>query len=41
MSEFLLLYDVVRTAKSPDDVLLSFLESTSKKRKRERSYHYL
>ena len=31
MSEFLLLYDVVRTAKSPDDVLLSFLESTSKK----------
>jgi hypothetical protein len=33
MSEFLLLYDVVRTAKSPDDVMLSFLESTSKKTK--------
>ena len=33
MSEFLLLNDVVRTAKSPDDVLLSFLESTSKKTK--------
>jgi len=28
MSEFLLSYDVVRTAKSPDDVLLSFLQST-------------
>jgi hypothetical protein len=28
MSEFLLPYDVVRTAKSPDDVLLSFLQST-------------
>ena len=28
MGEFLLPYDVVRTAKSPDDVLLSFLQST-------------
>jgi hypothetical protein len=28
MSEFLLPYDVVRTAKSPDEVLLSFLQST-------------
>jgi hypothetical protein len=28
MSEFLLPYDVVRTAESPDDVLLSFLQST-------------
>jgi hypothetical protein len=28
ISEFLLPYDVVRTAKSPDDVLLSFLQST-------------
>jgi uncharacterized protein DUF5996 len=28
MSEFLLPYDVIRTAKSPDDVLLSFLQST-------------
>jgi hypothetical protein len=28
MSEFLLPYDAVRTAKSPDDVLLSFLQST-------------
>jgi hypothetical protein len=33
MSEFLLLYDVARTTKSTDDVLLSFLESTSKKTK--------
>lgn len=28
MGEFLLPYDVVRTARSPDDVLLSFLQST-------------
>jgi hypothetical protein len=28
IGEFLLPYDVVRTAKSPDDVLLSFLQST-------------
>jgi hypothetical protein len=28
ISEFLLPYDVVRTAKSPDEVLLSFLQST-------------
>ncbi len=28
MAEFLLSYDVVRTAKSPDEVLLSFLQST-------------
>jgi hypothetical protein len=28
MGEFLLPYDVIRTAKSPDDVLLSFLQST-------------
>ena len=28
MSEFLLPYDIVRTAISPDDVLLSFLQST-------------
>jgi len=28
MGEFLLPYGVVRTAKSPDDVLLSFLQST-------------
>jgi len=28
MSEFVLPYDVVRTAKSPDEVLLSFLQST-------------
>jgi hypothetical protein len=28
MGEFLLPYDVVRTAKSPDEVLLSFLQST-------------
>ena len=28
MSEFLLPYDVVRTAKSPDEVLLSFLQTT-------------
>jgi hypothetical protein len=28
MSEFLLPYDAVRTAKSPDEVLLSFLQST-------------
>ncbi len=28
MREFLLPYDVVRTAKSPDQVLLSFLQST-------------
>ncbi|MGH9995460.1 MAG: DUF5996 family protein, partial [Nitrososphaeraceae archaeon] len=28
MGQFLLPYDVVRTAKSPDDVLLSFLQST-------------
>jgi hypothetical protein len=28
MGEYLLPYDVVRTAKSPDDVLLSFLQST-------------
>jgi hypothetical protein len=28
MGEFLLPYEVVRTAKSPDDVLLSFLQST-------------
>ena len=28
MSEFLLPYDVVRTAKSPDEILLSFLQST-------------
>jgi uncharacterized protein DUF5996 len=28
MGDFMLPYDVVRTAKSPDDVLLSFLQST-------------
>ena len=28
MGEYLLPYDVVRTANSPDDVLLSFLQST-------------
>lgn len=28
MCEFLLPYDVVRTAKSPDEVLLGFLQST-------------
>jgi Family of unknown function (DUF5996) len=28
MSEFVLPYGVVRTAKSPDEVLLSFLQST-------------
>jgi hypothetical protein len=28
ISEFLLRYDVVRSAKSPDEVLLSFLQST-------------
>ncbi|HEX9319122.1 MAG TPA: DUF5996 family protein [Nitrososphaeraceae archaeon] len=28
MGEFLLPYDVVRTSKSPDDILLSFLQST-------------
>jgi hypothetical protein len=28
MSEFVLPYDVVRTAESPDEVLLSFLQST-------------
>jgi len=28
MREFVLPYNVVRTAKSPDDVLLSFLQST-------------
>ena len=28
MSEFVLPYDVVRTAKLPDEVLLSFLQST-------------
>ena len=28
MREFLLPYDVVRTAKSPDQVLLTFLQST-------------
>ena len=28
MSEFILPYDLVRTAKSPDDFLLSFLQST-------------
>jgi hypothetical protein len=28
MGEFLLPYDVVRTAKSPDEVLLSFVQST-------------
>jgi hypothetical protein len=28
MSEFLLPYDVVRTANSPDEVLLSFLQTT-------------
>jgi hypothetical protein len=28
MSEFLLPYDVVRTSDSPDEVLLSFLQST-------------
>jgi hypothetical protein len=28
MSEFVLPYDVVSTAKSPDEVLLSFLQST-------------
>ena len=28
MGEFLLPYDVVRNAKSPDDVLLSFLQTT-------------
>jgi hypothetical protein len=30
MSEFVLPYDVVRNSKSPDEVLLSFLESTYK-----------
>jgi len=28
MGEFLLPYDVVRTADSPDDILLAFLQST-------------
>jgi hypothetical protein len=28
MGEFLLPYDVVRNAKSPDEVLLAFLQST-------------
>ena len=28
MSEFVLPYDVVRTSKSPDEVLLSFFQTT-------------